>query len=97
MENNNRKRRTVLVGLLVGACALPLTAASCTNDAPVKTRDRTGAALMNMPDEFPTVAMKCDGSGHIVYEGDDGSGDRGAMAVISDTRSCPDGYRGAPR
>jgi hypothetical protein len=70
--------------------ALPLTAASCgANDAPVKTRDRTGARVYNMPDHFSSVASKCDGLGHRIYEsdhGNDGSGRPGGLAVINDPR-----------
>ena len=89
------------LGLCLILLALPLTAASCgQNDAPVQSRDKTGARLLNMPDHFSTIAIKCDGEGHMMYEsdhGDDGSGRPGALAVIQDPQACPEGYTGAPR
>lgn len=91
----------VKMGLAAVLAVTTLAASNCgANDAPVKTRDRSGAALLNMPNHFSTVALKCDGHSHLLAEsdhGNDGSGRPGALAVVIDARSCPPGYRGAPR
>jgi len=101
MSYLNSISRRPWLGLCLILLVLPLTAASCgQNDAPVQSRDKTGARLLNMPDHFSTIAIKCDGEGHMMYEsdhGDDGSGRPGAVAVVADTEACPEGYTGAPR
>lgn len=75
------------------ACAIALifalSAESCgssDNDVKVKTRDTTGATILNMPDQFPSVAVKCDGKGHRVYvtnRYDNGAG--GAVTAVDDS------------
>lgn len=64
-----------------------LLLAACGNDAKVESRDKTGAVLLNMPDGFPTISMKCDGHGHRIYVPNNGSGDVGGVAVVNDA-SC---------
>jgi hypothetical protein len=92
-------RRRIGAAVVVLLCT-PLIAANCgANDAPVKTRDKSGASVMNMPNHFSSVAIKCDGFGHVIYEndhGDSGNG-RGVITIVQDSRHCPDGYRGVPR
>jgi hypothetical protein len=75
-------RKLVLIPLI----AMGLTACG-SNDAKVQTRDKSGAQVLNMPNHFSSVATKCDGHGHRIYEndhGDSGNG-RGMIVVVSDT------------
>lgn len=73
--------------LILASLTVIILTACGSNDAKVESRDKTGAALLNMPDGFPTVAMKCDGRGHRIYVPNKGSGDVGGIAVIDDA-SC---------
>jgi hypothetical protein len=86
-------------GLAVMAAVTTLAASSCgANDAPVRTRDQSGAAKFNMPDKFDTVAAKCIGGGvEVVETQNHGDSDPSSIAVVSNPKACPDGYRGAPR
>jgi hypothetical protein len=60
-------------------------------DAPVSTRDDGGSHIVNSPDQFPNVAMKCDGKyGYMVFTVTHSTTDVGPV-VIPDPR-CP-GYR----
>ena len=70
-----------LIALPLLAIAL-VSVQACGNDAPVTSRDTTGAVKYNMPDQFHTIAAKCDGHGHRVFESSGGS-----LAVIADA-SC---------
>lgn len=88
------------IGGVVAVLALPLAASSCgANDSDVVTRDKTGAALYNMPNHFSSIAAKCDGNTHLIFEGDHGESGagKGGLAVLTDSRSCPPGHTGPPR
>jgi hypothetical protein len=83
--NTNLKEIAMKKILWIAALALLVAViAGCGNDAPVQSRDKSGAQLLNMPDQFNTVATKCDGHGHRLYES---SGSDAGMAVINDP-SC---------
>lgn len=76
--------------LIVPILALALPFAACgANDASVAGRDHAPANVINFPDHFSSVAHKCDGLGHRIYEADHGSGDgkqASAIAVIDDPK-----------
>jgi len=85
-------KRRVISGLLLLALCIPV--AACGNDAPVQSRDRSGAIKLNMPDEFDTIAGKCDGQGHWVVESQNHDGKASGIAVVADKR-C-EGRAGVP-
>jgi hypothetical protein len=62
------------------------------NDVDVGGRDTAPAQVINMPNHFSSVAHKCDGHGHRIYEGDHGDSGKGGggLAVVADP-SCPGG------
>ncbi len=60
-------------------------------DAPISTRDDGGSHIVNSPDQFPNVAMKCDGRyGYMIFTVTHATTDV-APVVVPDPR-CP-GYR----
>lgn len=60
----------------------------CGNDADFSTRDKGSAeAIINMPDNFPSVAVKCF-RGNGVYTSGQGSGEVAAPFVVSNDRVC---------
>jgi hypothetical protein len=85
----------VLAGIIV--LVLMITLAGCNRfnetrgrgDAPVGHRDDTPAEIINMPDEFGNVAVKCDGHGHRVYVVTHNKTD--APVTVIDDPSCPGG------
>jgi hypothetical protein len=77
--NKNTITRT-MTGVALLLCLLVI--AACGNDAKVESRDTSGAVKYNMPDQFDTVAAKCDGHGHRIFESS-GHG----LTVIAD-QSC---------
>lgn len=100
MKQISTKRKRTITALLVSVVAFgALSAESCgVNDAPVKTRDTSGAAKFNMPDKFDTVAAKCIGGGiEVVETQNHGDSDPSSIAVVSNPKACPPGYKGAPR
>lgn len=96
---SKRRRRTVVAGLVSVLAFGALSAESCgVNDAPVKTRDTSGAAKFNMPDKFDTVAAKCiGGSIEVVETQNHGDSDPSSIAAVHNPEACPPGYLGAPR
>lgn len=78
---------------IAAVAALPLAAGSCgQNDTDIGGRDTGPAFVINMPNHFSSVATKCDGKGHRVYEGDHGdSGNGGGGLAVIDDSSCPGG------
>lgn len=63
-------------------------------DAPIKSRDDTGAEVVNFPNQFANVAHKCDGHGHRIYVVTHGKSD--APPVVIDDPSCAPGAGTAP-
>jgi hypothetical protein len=57
-----------------------------TQDAPVNQQltDNTPAEIINFPDKFANVAVKCDHHGHRIY-----STTRQAQPVVVADSSCP--------
>jgi hypothetical protein len=72
-----KRKITYPIALLALICAVALP--GCGNDAKVESRDKTGAVKYNMPDQFDTIAAKCDGHGHRIFEASSGG-----LAVIAD-------------
>lgn len=66
-------RRLLWVVALLSLCGLCLLSAGCGTDANVDTRDKGDAqAIINMPDRFPNVAVKCY-RGNGIYTSNDTS------------------------
>lgn len=88
-------RKHINLGLVTlgAAAAIVLTACGGYNndrgrgDAPVGGKDSAPADVLNFPDLFANVAMKCDGHGHRVYVT---TRDNTPPTVITDP-SCPGG------
>lgn len=84
------RKRFIVPGLL---SAVMLVGCSQYNDergrgdAPIGPFDDTPAEVVNFPDKYANVAMKCDGHGHRIY-----STTREAAVTVIDDPSCP----GAP-
>lgn len=84
--------RIILTGLARAAAVafvvavLVAAVAGCGNDAPVQSRDRSGATLLNMPNKFDTIATKCDGHGHRIYATQNHGSKSSALAVVADGR-----------
>lgn len=78
----------VVLGSFLIICVMLLgtLVAGCGNNSSVGTRDKGSADILNFPDHFRNVAMKCDGHGHRVYS-TDYNGGGAAVAVINDP-SC---------
>lgn len=92
-----------LIGVPIGLLILGAGLIACSSDpgsyndnrgwgdAPVSTRDDGGSHIVNSPDQFPNVAMKCDGKfGYMIFTVTHGTTDV-APVVVPDPR-CP-GYR----
>ena len=79
-------KKIAVIALLLGAIGL---SACGDNDIPDAPRDGGSAkAMINMPDGFPTVALKCRGtSGVYVTQNYDGSGGA-AVAVLPKDPEC---------
>jgi hypothetical protein len=77
--------------MLAVAFIIALILSGCTtNDASIDSRDHAPASVINFPNHFSSVAHKCDGHGHRVFEADHGEGSGkqfSAIAVIDDP-SC---------
>jgi hypothetical protein len=60
---------------VAAAVAVLVLVAGCDNyndkrgrgDAPVSSTDDSPAEVVNFPDQFANIAMKCDGHGHRLY------------------------------
>lgn len=84
------KKRFTVVSALVLAVAISGTAA-CSGynddrgkgDAPVTNQDDSPAQVINFPDGFANVAVKCDGNGFRIY-----STTRVAPPVVVPDRTC---------
>jgi hypothetical protein len=95
LEELMKTRLIVLAGTIV--LVLVTTLAGCggynqargRGDAPVGHRDSTPAEVINMPDEFGNVAVKCDGHGHRIYVVTHNKTD--APVTVIDDPSCPGG------
>jgi hypothetical protein len=84
---------------LIGAAIAALVLAGVTgcglskltepwNDAPVKSKDDSGADVYSMPDGFNNVATKCDRNGnriYVIYHGDKAYG---ALSVVAADPTC---------
>lgn len=79
--------------LVITAAALALVLASCSDDAEgrgdadVGEYDDTPAAVINMPDTFMNVAIKCDPAGFRIY-----SHTRQGPPIIMKDDSCKGRY-----
>lgn len=67
-----------------------LALAGCTtNDTSVGSRDHGSADILNFPNHFNNVAMKCDGHGHRVFvTNNKGDGGTGASVAVANDPSC---------
>lgn len=74
---------TVLI--VAAAILVAVLLAGCGNDAHVAGRDTSDAFKINMPDQFNTIAYKCNGP-NVVYETS-----HGALAVRADDPRCKRG------
>lgn len=77
------KKILAVVGTLASAGVI----AGCgANDTGVSTRDHAPANVINFPNGFSSVAFKCDGRGHMVYETDHGPKNNGGgfVTVVND-------------
>jgi hypothetical protein len=80
-----RSRTRIAIGFIAIAC--PVLAA-CGNDAAVGTRDKGNAKLiLNMPDGFPNVALKCLGTTG-VYVSNNTSVGTGSPAIVLNDSQC---------
>jgi hypothetical protein len=84
-----RKPATFMsVGLLA---AIPLANFNCgQNDADIGGRNTGPAEVVNMPNHFSSIAVKCDGPNR-VYEsdhGNDNDGRPGGLAVVPNDPRC---------
>lgn len=77
--------RIALTAFVIGVIVAALS--GCGNDAPVASRDKTPALKFNMPDQFDTIASKCDGKGHRMFETQNHDGKPSGLAVVADA-SC---------
>lgn len=69
-------------------CLLAIPFAACGNDAGGGERDTGSAkARINMPDNFPTVAVKCYGQNGI-YVTNTGESSPGGLAVVVKDPQC---------
>jgi hypothetical protein len=95
--------RTAILPAVCTLLLLVLVLGACTSgpgsyldnrgwgDAPISTRDDGGSHIVNSPDQFPNVAMKCDGKyGYMIFTVTHITTDV-APVVVPDPR-CP-GYR----
>jgi hypothetical protein len=74
---------------LIVAIVVITALTACGQDAQVGQRDRGTADVLNMPQGWSNVAMKCDGHGHRVFATDHGDSYSSSLAVVADT-SCGD-------
>lgn len=80
------KKRFIVIPLTL-ASIISLSACEQEQDAPVNSRDKTAATLMNMPDGFSNVAHKCDGP-NMVYTVFHGDSSYGSVAVAPNDPRC---------
>jgi hypothetical protein len=83
--------------ILPAAAALALVAAGCGSPekqdaAHANQVDRSAPQVVAMPDDFPNVAIKCDGHGHRLYVTSNNNGNVPNLTVVEDS-SCPGGAR----
>lgn len=71
--------------VLVGGCAQK---SNGTQDSPVdqKNTDNRPAQIINFPDGYFNVAVKCDHHGHLLYSN---TRDGAQVAAIADSKTCP--------
>lgn len=85
-----------VVGVAGAVAVVALTAGSCGDkmsepyaDAPVAHHDTRPAVVIDMPDGFSNLAVKCAESGHVLlvsaFHGND---NRAAVTAVPD-QSCP--------
>jgi hypothetical protein len=70
---------TIITGLIIATGV-----SACGNDATVSNRVTGSAEKINMPDQFDTIADRCDGHGFRVYE--NGGSEGTAIAVVRDPK-----------
>lgn len=82
----------VAIGVRVAVLAFTgtLVLASCGHDAKVTNRVEGTAEKINMPDQFDTIANRCDGHGFRIYEASTAGS---SPAVVRDP-NCPGGAVG---
>lgn len=90
-----RMTHRVAALMIVTAVAVGTSAASCnakgTGDAPVEPVDKQNNApahIINMPDGFPNVAVKCD-QGTGIYVTSHGKSDVPPVIIPNDPRCAP--------
>lgn len=93
MKKISRSTKTIIAGaVILGSILQGLTACdlddedSGLGDAGVGPQDTSKADIINFPDLFANIAMKCDGHGHRVYVST-----RNAPPVVVTDSSCPGG------
>lgn len=87
------KKKLIIYPLVVLGIFLPLTAESCgQNDAGKGERDNGSAkAIINMPDHFNNVALKCRGTTGVYVTNNSGDGGTGSsLALLADDPECKD-------
>ncbi|WP_338781768.1 hypothetical protein [Streptomyces sp. DG1A-41] len=72
----------VLVLVVTGAACSP----SSTPDAPVNRQETGSADIYSMPEDFPSVAAKCDGYGHRIFVSEDGEKAGFDISVVADPK-----------
>jgi hypothetical protein len=95
-RHTSRRRRhariwagaALLIAIPVAGCS-GYNNARGKGDAPVGTSDDSPAQILNMPDGFGNVAMKCDGHGHRVFVPTHAKTD--PPVTVVDDASCPGG------
>lgn len=81
------RSRRILAALATTGALTGLVACGA-NDASVSTRDKGSAqAIINMPDRFPNVAVKCY-RGNGVYAANNGSDVPGGIYVVVRDPAC---------
>ncbi|MDQ1016673.1 hypothetical protein [Streptomyces afghaniensis] len=78
-------KRTV-VGIGSALAALSLSACSSSATAPVEQREKGSAEIYVMPDDFPSVASKCDGHGNRIFVSEDGEKAGFDLSVVADLK-----------
>jgi hypothetical protein len=73
-------------GVGAAVAALSLSACSSTPTAPVEQREKGSAEIYVMPDDFPSVASKCDRHGNRIFVSEDGEKAGFDLSVVADPK-----------
>jgi hypothetical protein len=79
------KRKYILILPCLLFAFITTTAAACGNDASVDTRDKGSAkAIINMPNHFPSIAIKCRGKKGVYTTNNTAHGSGSPFVVLND-------------